>query len=142
MERKQSRGCQRIFTVAFDRLFQIRLGQVNANHCPEGVIAHNRSQKQEKGYCENTIKPATSFFFHDPKLAADMPWCNNGQLIFLIFNQSINGQPENNFIINFIIQSVVDQEVRETITIKKYSDQGKKTVFVVGVNFITLRDKP
>ena len=34
MERKRSSGFRRIFTAAFDRLFQVRLGYVNVNDCP------------------------------------------------------------------------------------------------------------
>ena len=37
MERKRSSGFHRIFTVAFDRLFQVRLCQVNVNDYPAGV---------------------------------------------------------------------------------------------------------
>ena len=50
-------------------LFQVRLNQVNANDCPTGFEPPSRGQKQEKGFCENTTKPATSFSFHDPKLS-------------------------------------------------------------------------
>ena len=34
MERKRNSGFHRIFSVAFDRLFKVRLGYVNVNDCP------------------------------------------------------------------------------------------------------------
>ena len=40
-----------IFTVAFDRLFQVRLGD-----CTAGLEPPHRGQKQWKSYCENATK--------------------------------------------------------------------------------------
>ena len=64
MERNRSSGIRRIFTVAFDRLFLVRLGKVNVNDCPAGLGNWpRRGLKQEKHFSENTTKPATSFFY-------------------------------------------------------------------------------
>ena len=63
-------GFLRIFTVAFDRLFQVRLGQLNVNNCPAGLEPPRRGQKEEKSYCEKkqetrplAIKHLIRFFF-------------------------------------------------------------------------------
>ena len=52
MERKRSCGFHRIFTVAFERLFQVKLGYVNVNDCSAGLeppaVARNRRKSTVK----------------------------------------------------------------------------------------------
>ena len=61
-----------ILALLFDKLFQVRLVQINVNGCPAGLGNWPRRVKTpcrvwEKRYCENMKKPATSVSFHDPK---------------------------------------------------------------------------
>ncbi len=63
MVRIRSCGFHRIFTYTDQRLFQDRLG-----NGPAGLEPTHRGYKQEKSYCQNTKKYATSYSTHDPKL--------------------------------------------------------------------------
>ena len=68
MERKGSSGFRRIFPVAFDWLFYVKLGYVNVyrlGNWAEG-LEHPARAKKGKSYSENTPKHATSFPSHDP----------------------------------------------------------------------------
>ncbi len=56
MERKQSSGFRRIFTVALIGYF--RLSEVNVNDCQTGL--------EPQAGDRNRTKPATLFSFHDP----------------------------------------------------------------------------
>ena len=44
-----------IFKMAFDRLFQVRLGYIGLGDCP-ALLGNFRGQKYEESYCENQKK--------------------------------------------------------------------------------------
>ena len=71
MERKQSSGFCRIFTVAFDRLFQVNVNdyppQVKEIR-PAGLKLHTGARNRRKTTMKKTTKPTISFSFHDPKM--------------------------------------------------------------------------
>ncbi len=64
-----------VFHIYGCRLFQVRSGYVKVNECPAGLEHYPRrvrapswGYKQEKSYCENTKKPATSDSSLDPNI--------------------------------------------------------------------------
>ena len=72
-------GFLQIFTVDFDRLLQVRLGQLRVNDCPAGleswprrVRAHRR--KRRKATVKKRRNTAPGFKALDPFVVQQQPW--------------------------------------------------------------------
>ncbi len=63
----QGAGFLCIFTVAFDRLFQVRFGQLRVNDCPAGLEPPAMARKGRKATVKKPRNTAPGFKALDPK---------------------------------------------------------------------------